>query len=429
MENQITTSVKRVAKMLSIFLGVLISMSSLAQHPGHGGPGHGGPGHGGPGNGGPGHGGPGHGSGHGHGPGNHPVPCNAHFFTQRDSVVNGIVFIHQPGSGAATFAWDFGDGSTSNLANPQHTYATQGTYYVCLTVTDTIDGGCSNTYCDSVRVFTPPPHCNAHFRSRLDSIPNGIRFRSVGNSPGTTYAWDFGDGSTSSAANPAHAYAAAGYYYVCLTVTNTNSSGTCTETFCDSVHAWTPPPHCNAHFRARRDTDTTIVNGVMFNSFSNAPNTTYAWDFGDGSTSSVNDPAYAYAAPGTYYVCLTVTRTTAGGTCTETHCDSVNTNFPHHPGPGHHHHHHKLASGNDLNSGSVIAIYPNPVVDKATISVANTSGNAVLRLYTVTGQLALTKNIANGDNIFNKENLNEGMYFYSIEDGNNVISKGKLRIY
>jgi PKD repeat protein len=444
MENQITIAQKRVSKILSVCLLVLISFTSFAQHggpgpvggnSGHGNPGGGFPGGGFPGGGFPGGGFPGGGHPGGGTPPSLPLGCNAHYMQHRDSVQNGVDFFNHPGSGAATYAWDFGDGSSSTNTNPTHVYSAEGTYYVCLTVTDTVQGGCSNTWCDSVHVFTPAPHCNAHFFHMMDSVPNGIRFISGPSSPGATYAWDFGDGNTSSSQNPSNAYAAAGTYYVCLTVTNSNSGGTCSDTYCDSVHAFTPAPHCNAHYYARRDT--TVANGVQFNSGHSSPGATYAWDFGDGNTSTDANPMNAYAAAGTYYVCLTVTNSNAGGTCSDTYCDSVNTDHPGHHGPHggpNHGHFHLKTTGEstdiqEASSDISVEVYPNPMVSSSTIHIENANGDVVLHVYQTTGQLAFTKSLVNGDNVITKENLSEGLYFYSVEDGNNNIAKGKLRVY
>ncbi|MEO5569511.1 MAG: PKD domain-containing protein, partial [Bacteroidia bacterium] len=49
-----------------------------------------------------------------------------------------------------SWLWDFGDGTTSTSQNPSHTYAHDGTYYVCLTIHDS--HGCSNTYCHHIIV-------------------------------------------------------------------------------------------------------------------------------------------------------------------------------------------------------------------------------------------------------------------------------------
>src|SRR5262245_45985797 len=116
MKNQITKNVW--TKMLGVVLMLMVSTTTYAQF---GGPGPGGQGQGGPGG--------GHGHGHGGPGGGHPhQPCDAHFKSKRDSVVNGIRFDNYSGTGAATYAWDFGDGSTGTGADPSHTYAAQGTY-------------------------------------------------------------------------------------------------------------------------------------------------------------------------------------------------------------------------------------------------------------------------------------------------------------
>jgi len=52
------------------------------------------------------------------------------------------------GNGAMTYFWDFGDGSTSNVAYPSHVYAAGGPYLLCLTISDA--SGCTSVYCDSI---------------------------------------------------------------------------------------------------------------------------------------------------------------------------------------------------------------------------------------------------------------------------------------
>ena len=120
MKNSITKTLKLGQLTLMALLFTMFSFSSFAQNSG-GGHGHGGPGHG------P---GPGHGGG-----GPHPNPtCNAHFNHHRDSITNGVVFSNYDGTGAATYAWDFGDGSTSTSTDPSHVFPDTGYYYVCLTI-------------------------------------------------------------------------------------------------------------------------------------------------------------------------------------------------------------------------------------------------------------------------------------------------------
>ncbi len=120
----------------------------------------------------------------------------------------------------ASRAWNFGDGGTSTAANPSHTYASAGTYSVQLTVTD--DDGATNAVTKSVTVSSAannPPTANFTFSASQLAV---TFTDSSTDSDGTiaSRAWNFGDGSTSTTANPSHTYASAGTYSVQLTVTD-----------------------------------------------------------------------------------------------------------------------------------------------------------------------------------------------------------------
>lgn len=83
-------------------------------------------------------------------PGGGTFNCSANFVLFQDSLNPTLWYAwnYANGSGALTYAWDFGDGSpVSTLAYPTHTYATAGTYAICLTITDAT--GCTSTSCDS----------------------------------------------------------------------------------------------------------------------------------------------------------------------------------------------------------------------------------------------------------------------------------------
>lgn len=79
-----------------------------------------------------------------------PPPCNADFVMYPDSSTTNTWYFYSISTGGAapfTYSWDFGDGSTSSSMSPTHTYATSGTYTVCLTyVTDS----CSSTVCYTI---------------------------------------------------------------------------------------------------------------------------------------------------------------------------------------------------------------------------------------------------------------------------------------
>ncbi|MBP6333924.1 MAG: PKD domain-containing protein [Bacteroidia bacterium] len=79
---------------------------------------------------------------------NNPVFCNSYFVTLQMAPFQ-LVVVNMSSGINLNFHWDFGDGTTSNQHYPTHSYATYGTYILCLTVTG---GGCVSTYCDTVSV-------------------------------------------------------------------------------------------------------------------------------------------------------------------------------------------------------------------------------------------------------------------------------------
>ena len=109
------------------------------------------------------------------------------------------------GDRPVSWQWSFGDGTASTAQNPSHLYNSNGTYVVCLTAT--FATGCWTTTCDSFYVGQTLA-CNASFTFTVS--PAGVydfQNTSIG-SGGLTYSWDFGDGTTSTVANPSHTFPA-----------------------------------------------------------------------------------------------------------------------------------------------------------------------------------------------------------------------------
>jgi PKD repeat protein len=118
----------------------------------------------------------------------------------------------------AAYAWDFNDGNSSTDQNPSNTYAAFGTYNVCLTVTDMCG---SSTYCEDVTIVdTTVAPCNDPVGSFTSSVTGYTASLADGSTTtGTaTYAWDFGDGQSSTDQNPSNTYAAAGTYTITMIV-------------------------------------------------------------------------------------------------------------------------------------------------------------------------------------------------------------------
>ena len=218
-------------------------------------------------------------------------------------------------SSPVNWFWDFGDGSNSGLQNPTHTYANPGTYIVCLTIFDSLQI-CNSTYCDTINV-QGSGNCQAGF-SYFTNGPTIILSDQSTSSAGpiTSWFWTFGDGSTSTSQNPAHTYNAGGAYTVCLTI---GTSQGCQSTFCDSVFIQTGSGGCWASFGF----SATPAGPIAFSDSSFSTNGTinsWFWDFGDGNTSTQQNPTHVYSNPGTYNVCLTI-GTTNG--CQSTICNIV----------------------------------------------------------------------------------------------------------
>jgi PKD repeat protein/ABC-type branched-subunit amino acid transport system substrate-binding protein len=155
-------------------------------------------------------------------------------------IVDGSISFNSIGSrdtdGAIVeYNWNFGDGYTATSANPSHTYRNAGTYTVTFTVRD--NKGATNTVTTQCTVTAPtPPNqapvaaVNGPYSGKEDS---SISFSSAGsNDPeggSIQYSWDFGDGQTSTGANPSHTYEEAGAYTVTLRVTDDQgATGTAT---------------------------------------------------------------------------------------------------------------------------------------------------------------------------------------------------------
>ena len=212
-----------------------------------------------------------------------------------------VLFADQTTGSVTSWSWDFGDGSASTLQSPQHTYQDVGTY----TVTQTSGGiGGSNelVQVDLIVVIEPAPKAAFTSSATTGEIPLAVTFQDTSTLNITGWLWDFGDGSTSTLASPSHDYTTVGTYSVSLTVSSTGGSDTFTAA--DLVATSEPAPM--AAFVADVSSGDAPLE-VVFTDTSTMNITTWSWDFGDGSASTVQNPTHVFAQPGSYTVALTVT--------------------------------------------------------------------------------------------------------------------------
>ncbi|GIV41211.1 MAG: hypothetical protein KatS3mg034_0521 [Vicingaceae bacterium] len=196
--------------------------------------------------------------------------------------------------------WNFGDGNSSNLQNPTHVYS-PGTYTVTLTVTS--DSGCVSSISKVVQVYANPV---ANFKFQNQCLYDSVYFydfSTVNNAVITQWEWTFGDvvNNTSTQQHPVHLYSTNGVFTTQLIVT---SSQGCKDTVEKQVYVHPIP---NANFNTSGDV--CLGNPIQFNDLSNIPQggiSYWKWYFGDGNSSTQQNPQHNYQSPGKFQVTLIV---------------------------------------------------------------------------------------------------------------------------
>ncbi len=244
-----------------------------------------------------------------------PVPVANFSASPTGGVVPVTVSFSNLSSNATSYAWDFGDGSTSSAANPTHTYTTIGSYTVKLTATGSLGTNVLSRPNYIVITATVPLAASFSASPTLGVAPLPVVFSNQ-SSGATTYLWAFGDGTTSSAVSPTHTYASPGSFTVTLTAIGSTGSTVLTRT---NYVVLTSPSTVVANFTAAPVSGAAPLS-VVFRNQSNGA-TTYFWDFGDGTSSSAADPSHTYTTSGVYTVKLTASA--GGGNNTVTRADYI----------------------------------------------------------------------------------------------------------
>lgn len=239
--------------------------------------------------------------------------CQAGFtWTQTSNNVITFTNTSTGGDSLAIYYWNFGDGGYSYTHNPVYTFNTPGTWYVCVTMTDSGNQMCNSTFCDSV-VVTGVVICNMTVTSYINNMAScstcadgSASCYTTGGTGPFTYLWSDGETTQTVTDLPP------GNYSVCATdANNCTACATFTMDSC-SLHSgftWAETSNNTITF-------TNTSTGTTFLTY-------YEWDFGDGNYDYVQNPVHFYSMPGTYYVCLYIGDSLNTGGCTSTFCDSV----------------------------------------------------------------------------------------------------------
>jgi parallel beta-helix repeat protein len=219
---------------------------------------------------------------------------------------------HDSDGAIVNWTWDFDDGNISHLQNPTHQYADDGTYLVNLTVTDNDYEYDSLNRLITVSNVPPVADANGPYTGYVYQL---IQFDGSGSYDPDVhgfvdstrgivrYEWDFGDGHNGSGMKPTHEYSHPGEYQVNLTVWDDDGATDTNYTF-SSIGLQIPPQaDANGPYEGH------VGESVQFHGSATGgePPYTWNWDFGNGYSSSLQNPIYIYGETGIYTVVLTVT--------------------------------------------------------------------------------------------------------------------------
>ena len=155
----------------------------------------------------------------------------------------------------------------------------------------------------------------------VGSAPLPVTFSDASTNSPTAWSWTFGDGSTATVQNPSHTYASLGSYTVSVTATNAQGSNTCTKPNYISVVTSGSAPV--ADFTSDKTSGVSPLTVAFTDASANGP-AWWWWSFGDGGTSTEQNPSHLYTTPGVYDVSLTVLNAYGADLITKTACLTVN---------------------------------------------------------------------------------------------------------
>jgi PKD repeat protein len=197
--------------------------------------------------------------------------------------------------------WKFGDGTTSHEQNPSHTYSA-GSFTVTLAVSNS--GGNDEATKDTYIIVEPktPPVASFYGDPVNGKPPLNVTFTDLSTNNPTKWEWEFGDLIKSSDKNPSHAYIKPGNYTVRLISSNTDGSDELIKDNYINVYPLITPV---ASFYAEITSGMEPLTVQFTDTSLNGP-TSWMWDFGDGTTSTLQNPVHTYTGGDSYTVRLTV---------------------------------------------------------------------------------------------------------------------------
>jgi len=293
-----------------------------------------------------------------------------------------------------TWDWDFGDGNTSIEQNPSNEYTSAGSYTVTLTASGP---GSSDTEVktDYIEVLLPEPVADFEGDPTAGNTPLLVDFTDLSTGNIDTWDWDFGDGNTSTEQNPQHNYITTGIFSVQLVVTG--PSGQDSLTITDYITVTEEAPIAN--FEGTPTTGEAPLL-VSFTDLSTGDIDTWNWVFGDGGSSTDQNPSHEYVTPGNFTVSLEVSG--PGGTTVEVKTDYI-----------------LIPVGIDDKLSGTIIVYPNPAKDVLNIKFPNSENRTIL-LKNMSGESVISLVSDLDQKSINVAGLAAGVYTLEISNGDDT---------
>jgi PKD repeat protein len=226
-----------------------------------------------------------------------------------------VIFTDLSANSPTNWVWEFGDGSVGTGSKPDHVYHKTGVYDVTLTASNpaVTNSRTKNKYITVLNI----PRADFDADKTRGSAPMTVKFMDESIGEPTSWNWDFGDGATTIEKNPAHTYTSLGSYTVTLTVSNANGKDTTSKA---GLIVTTLAPVANFKVDQRIGKAPFIV---QFKDLSTNNPTKWSWQFGDGTSSSEQNPRHVYPQEGAYDVRLTVSNEYGSDTAYKTGTETV----------------------------------------------------------------------------------------------------------
>jgi PKD repeat protein len=239
----------------------------------------------------------------------HAVPGGPYSGNEGSSVS----FNGSGSTGGVSYLWRFGDGQTGTGVTASHTYVDEGTYTVKLIVTN--GSGVKDSSSTVANIANVKPTASASSNAPKYEGET-VTFSGSATDPGTSdvlsYSWTFGDGGSSSLQNPTHVYGDNGVFSAALTVSD-GDGGTDSKSVSVTINNAAPTVNASSDAPKNEGQTVTFTCTATDPGGLNDP-LTYAWTFGDGGTSTAQNPTHVYADNGTFSATVTVSDGDGGST-------------------------------------------------------------------------------------------------------------------